>query len=92
MRNYVKPESALIALNMNENIAASAEYGPESASFESVWKSDPSVTYVSNSHILWAPFKAMAGNQSGIKTYLWMKEVFGDIEFDKAYASCLNLD
>lgn len=89
MKKYTKPESALVALNLTENIAAS-DGGRKEAHFTSEWNSDPSATYVSNSNILWSVFVPMADTQPGIRVYMWMKETLGDIAFDATVASCLK--
>lgn len=85
MRNYVKPECDLIALNMSENIAASAQQ--KNFNSKSTVKSDETGTYVSNSQVLWSTFATATALMSNIMMGGWLlaalsgdEGLFADLE------------
>ena len=77
MRNYVKPESEVIVLNMSENIAASANPKEEIFSSKTQVISDPTGTYVSNSQILWDTFITATKGFNNINVGAWLGWALG---------------
>lgn len=93
MRNYVKPESEMIALNMSENIAASGE---EWRSFSSttIIYSDATGAFVSTSEIDWSFFKTTTSGWTNLRVGSWLSLKLGDDALvDELMANCVrNLD
>lgn len=90
MRNYVKPESELIALNMSENIAASA--GPKEIVAESKTKvvSDATGSTVANSNLDWDTFVTTTSGWSNISVGNWLTIALGSVEaFNELRAACI---
>ena len=77
MRNYVKPESEVIALNMSENIAASANPKEEIFSSKTQVISDPTGMYVSKSEILWDTFITATKGFNNINVGAWLSWALG---------------
>lgn len=90
MRNYVKPESELIALNMSENIAASA--GPKEEIFTSKTKvlSNEDGTTVANSQLDWNTFVTATAGWNNLAIGSWLAIALGSVEaFNELRAACI---
>lgn len=91
MRNYVKPESEVIALNMSENIAASGNPKDEIFSSKMQVFSDPTGTYVSNSEILWDTFAKVTTGWNNLDVGGWLADILGSFDAYKSVrAACVR--